>query len=344
MEKTEQVGLQIKNYLLKNKHTLYLFIYLLIIGFLLSSCNQKEKTSDTHTVLQTVEVPSFNSDSAFSFVEKQVSFGPRIPNTPQHDSCAAWLIQKLNTYTDTVIVQNTTVTAYNSAVLKIQNIIASFNPENKNRILLCAHWDTRPYADQDEKDKEKPILGANDGASGVAVLLEIARVLSTADITKGIDIILFDAEDYGPPSWEYTSNKDAYCLGTQYWAKNLHTNNYYAEFGILLDMVGAPDANFCMEGTSMHFAPSIVRKVWNKAASIGYRKYFCSEQTAPITDDHLYINQITGIPTIDIIHYDPTTESRFPDYWHTHNDNLKNIDPATLKAVGQTLLYVIFDP
>lgn len=314
----------------------------------LSSCETKEnkpareEAQKTAAVIPVVAVPEFNQDSAFSFIEKQVSFGPRVPNTATHDKCADYLVNKLKAFDLNIIVQEGKVTAFDNTVLNIKNIIAEYKPELNNRILLVAHWDTRPFADQDTKQRNEPILGANDGASGVGVLLEVARSIKNSGLNIGVDIILFDAEDYGQPEGTMIERKsDTYCLGSQYWAKNMHKPNYSPRYGILLDMVGSKGATFAKEGTSMHFAPEIVKKVWIAASKIGYSDYFINFPADPITDDHLYINAIAKIPTIDIIHYDANTKSNFGAYWHTHNDNMEVIDKNTLKAVGQTLLEVI---
>lgn len=322
-------------------------LFVLSLLLLLTQCKTDPKpvpnVSPTQNTLTLNKAPLFNADSAYTFIEKQVAFGSRVPNTTAHTATKEWLSNFLSQYADTVILQNANLTAFDATILHSTNIIASFLPEKENRILLCAHWDTRPFADQDKENIKEPILGANDGASGVAVLLEIARQIKTQEINKGIDIILFDAEDYGQPNFsthKYMPN--SYCLGSQYWAKNLHTPNYKAEFGILLDMVGAPNAIFTMEGTSVNFANDYLHKVWKIGHALGYSSYFSYKETPAITDDHLYINQIAKIPTIDIIQYDATTESGFGWYWHTHNDNLDAIDKNTLKVVGQTVLQTIY--
>lgn len=323
------------------------FLRSLLILLFAVSCsntnnNNKEETSNTHKT-QVSNAPVFNPDSAYFFIQQQVNFGPRVTNTAAHDSCADFLINKLKAYTENVIIQNAKVEAFNGKILSIKNIIASFNPDMSKRIMLCAHWDTRPFADQDVTDQAKPIDGANDGASGVGVLLEIARNLIAAEITYGIDIILFDAEDYGPPdNSNFSSNPDSWCLGSQYWAKNLHQKNYFPYYAILLDMVGASNAVFTMEGNSMKFSPSAVKNVWETAAQLGYSDYFSFEKTKAIVDDHVYINTLAGIPCIDIIQYDKNTESNFGSFWHTHQDKIDIIDKKTLKVVGQTILEVIF--
>lgn len=290
-----------------------------------------------------IKAPEFNADSAFYFVKKQVDFGPRVPNTKAHEQCAAFLIATFKKYNLIVDVQEGEVKAFNGDVLRIKNIMASVNPEIQPRVLITAHWDTRPFADQDTERQSQPIDGANDGASGVGVILELARVLSTEKPGIGVDLLLFDAEDYGQPEGTmYAQQKDSYCLGSQFWAKNKKPD-YQPQYAINLDMVGAKNAKFTMEGTSMQNAPTVVRKVWDTANKIGYSSYFVYRETEPITDDHLYINYLAKIPAIDIIEYDESTPSNFSSTWHTHRDKLDVIDKSTLKAVGQTLLQVIFN-
>jgi len=281
-------------------------------------------------------------------VAKQVAFGPRVPNTKAHDKCATFLIAKLKSVCQDVTIQKNTVKAWNGAILHFQNIIASWKPGTNNRIFLCSHWDSRPYADHDTDPKlhRKPVDAANDGASGVGVLLEVARQLSITTPVIGVDIILFDVEDYGPPEDEKNNlgnTEEFWGQGAQYWAQNPHKPDYYAKFGILLDMVGAPNATFLVEGFSNYYAPNIVKHVWETASRIGYSNYFIYDNGPQITDDHVPINRIKGIPTIDLIHLDKSSPTGFYPYWHTTKDNMASIDKATLLAVGQTLLTVIYE-
>jgi Zn-dependent M28 family amino/carboxypeptidase len=242
-----------------------------------------------------------------------------------------------------VFVQAFDAKAFDGTILKSRNIVGAFRPEKKQRVLLAAHWDTRPFADQDSKDKDKPIDGANDGASGVGVLLEIARILRTMPVEIGVDIILFDAEDYGQPSGSaYAQIADSYCLGSQYWSRTPHVAGYKADFGILLDMVGAKDALFTREQNSVYYADWVLKKVWGNAHRLGFEKHFSNMNTGPIIDDHLYINKIARIPMIDIIQYDPNTFSGFGKYWHTHDDNMEGINKETLNAVGTTVSYTVY--
>jgi len=327
------------------------FALALIMGVLLSSCGQNgsKSTRTKSTPKQkkvVVKVPEFNADSAYYFVEKQTSFGPRVPETDAHAECAAWLVSTLERFTPNVKVQEFKARIYDNRILEGKNIIASFKPEFQKRIFLSSHWDSRPYADHDPDPSKHNISidGANDGASGTGVLLEIARQLSLQNPKIGIDIVLFDLEDYGPPQDNQTNQTtETWGLGSQYWAKNPHTFGYSPNFGILLDMVGAADAVFPKEGFSMYYAPDIVEKVWSVARSIGYENYFLDESGGYITDDHYFVNTMAGIPTINIIHLDQNSvNGSFYDHWHTVNDQIEHIDPTTLKIVGQTVLTVIY--
>lgn len=331
----------------KNKRGAFLKYITLFCLLFIVACNSENETKQPDLPKESVniDVPEFNADSAYSYIEKQISFGPRVPNTLSHAACAEWLVSTFSKFADTVIVQASQVKAYNGTILNFKNIIASFNPENSKRIILAAHWDTRPYSDQD-KDQSKwrtPIDGANDGGSGVAILLELARVLSANKPELGIDIILFDAEDYGQPGFsDLPQIEHSYCLGSQYWSKNKHVPNYNAKYGILLDMVGAKNSTFLLEGFSMQVHPELMRKVWNKAHQLGHTQYFLFQKTSPITDDHYYVSTIGNIPMIDIISLHPQNLYSFHESWHTQKDNLTVIDKNVLGAVGETLLHVIY--
>lgn len=324
------------------------YIVILMLSVLsMSSCNKifKNTNKTSNKQLKTVSVPLFSSDSAYQYIQDQVDFGPRVPNTEAHGKCAVYLAEKLRGFGAEVIEQYADLTAFNGTILRATNIIGSFQPENKNRILLFAHWDTRPWADHDSNpaNRGKPVLGANDGGSGVGVLLEVARQLGEKQPNIGVDIIFFDAEDYGSPEHLFEqSTEHSWCLGSQYWSVNPHVPSYRADYGILLDMVGAPGATFYREYFSEYFASHILNKVWNQAKNLGFDHYFISQRGGAITDDHLYVNQLIGIPSINIIQYNPNSKHGFGDYWHTVNDTMDNIDKNTLQAVGTTLLYVIY--
>ncbi|MCL4280818.1 MAG: M28 family peptidase [Flavobacteriales bacterium] len=290
-------------------------------------------------------VPLFNGDSAYAFVARQVAFGPRVPGSDAHRACGDWLVEKLKGYGGSVVEQNAEVTIYSGQKVPMRNIIASWQPEKKERILLFAHWDTRPMADQDPERRNEPIDGANDGGSGVGVLLEIARHLASDSTQVGVDIFLTDVEDMGEPHGAMGLGQESlktWCLGAQYWAKNPHVPGYKARYGILLDMVGSKDAVFPKEGYSMRYAAGVVNKVWKAAAATGHGDRFLSEVRNHVgVDDHVFVNEGTGIPSIDIIAYNPTTGG-FPATWHTHADNLANIDKESLQAVGATVAQVVW--
>jgi len=325
-------------------HTALLLIILLVIMY---ACGNSKKpvNNTTEKKQQQIQVPVFNRDSAYAYVEKQVDFGPRVPGTEAHAACAQWLANTMNRFADTVIVQAFKARAYNGKVLRGKNIIASFNEQNKKRVLLCAHWDSRPYADHDpdNANHDKPIDGANDGASGVGVLIETARQFSLQNPAIGVDIIFFDLEDYGPPQDAQSGATETWGLGSQYWSRNPHMPSYRARYGILLDMVGVADATFLMEGFSMTYAPSRVKKVWDIANTLGYGSYFPQEYGSYITDDHYFINTIANIPTINIIHLENDREGgSFFKHWHTVHDNMESIDRNTLGIVGTVVLNVIY--
>jgi hypothetical protein len=281
--------------------------------------------------------PAFNADTAYSITEKQVAFGPRIPNSAAHKACSAYLIKELKRFGAEVIEQRTKVTAYTGEVLDIVNIIGRINPSATKRIMLSGHWDTRPQADQDLVAPKAQFDGAVDGAASAGILLEVARVMASKPASIGVDIVLFDAEDYGNPSQGNT-----YCLGSQFFAANPPIAEFKPEYGILLDMTAASGATFYREGYSMQYAPSIVTKVWNIAAELGHGAYFRNDMSGAITDDHYFINTIMGVPTIDIIHHDPDSRTGFGEYWHTKLDNMQSVDKTTLQVVGETLIGVIY--
>lgn len=289
--------------------------------------------------------PKFDSENAYKMVAKQVAFGPRVPGTPAHDSCATWLLSQFESYGAKASLQTGNVFAHNGEKrYDVKNIIAVINPTATKRILLCAHWDSRAEADQ-EKDPEKQkqaILGADDGASGVGVLLEVARAINSQALKNiGVDIVLFDVEDQGRSGAGYS--RESWCLGAQYWSKTPHVEGYKAEFGILLDMVGSRGARFAKEGVSLKHAAMYVDKVWKAAWGRGYRDFFHDVEERQLIDDHVFVNEIRQIPTIDIINLPANSETGFGPYWHTLNDNMDIISKTTLEAVGQTLLQVLYE-
>ncbi|REJ81025.1 MAG: glutamine cyclotransferase [Bacteroidetes bacterium] len=321
------------------------FITMAAIAVTFNSCGSESGKKDVQTNSQAeshqqVLVPEFNADSAYVYIQQQVDFGPRVPNSKAHAQCADFLLSYFQKLTPHVQIQNGQVQTYDKTKINLKNIIASFSPEKSRRILLFAHWDTRPWADQDPTDQSKPNLGADDGGSGVGVLMEIARHISVSEPLFGIDIILFDAEDWGKKGGGHES-EDSYCLGAQYWVKNPHLPSYSADYGILLDLVGGKNSQFRLEGHSMNYASFLQQKIWKTAVNIGYSDYFLFQQGGYVIDDHYYVNQ-AGIPSVNIIASSATTANGFPKHWHTHEDNMDVIDRKTLKAVGQTVLHVIY--
>lgn len=317
-----------------------------LICLCLFACNNESTKTPEEIVQKPVifvpKAPSFNEDSAYHWIQKQVAFGPRVPGSKAHANCAAFIEKTLKDFGLTVVVQSAPISTYDGKIFNLKNIIASYKPDFQKRVLLLAHWDSRPIADNDTKDENKAIDGADDGGSGVAVLLEIARQLSKADLKVGVDLFFSDLEDYGQPEdSDKPKMQDSWCLGTQYWAKSPHVLGYTANYGILLDMVGAKGAVFPREGTGTYFAPDIVNKVWNIAKNIGYGSYFTDDKTGSTTDDHLYVNTIAKIPCIDIVHMSPITGT-YGEHHHTHKDNIDIIDKNTLKIVGQTLMEVLW--
>ena len=328
----------------------FFFLLILLISI---SCDRdiSRKPTEKRIEIQekVVHLPDFSADSAYQFIAGQLAFGPRVPGTEAHEACYKWLVEIMTQFADTVLVQQFKQRVYNRNIFEGKNIISSFNPAAKKRILLAAHWDSRPYADHDPdpKNHRTPIDGANDGASGVGVLMELSRLLHQSPLSEnlGIDIIFFDLEDYGPPADERSFGDDEFwALGSQYWARNPHQRNYQAQFGILLDMVGAADAVFPREAFSMQYAAWVLDRVWDAASNLGYGHIFVNRNGPPISDDHMPINQVLKIPMIDIIHLDENSiNSTFFEQWHTLGDNLSQIDPRTLLIVGQVVTKVVYE-
>jgi hypothetical protein len=327
---------------------LRLFLGLMLLAFFIQSCksdnNGSTTTGTTNGNTDTASPPvkakvyyKINADSAYKFVAAQVAFGPRVPGSSGHKKCLDYLMQKLGEFTDTVQINQGSMKSHTGHYMTVKNLIGSINPKASKRVILAAHYDTRPHADEDPSRPTEPADGANDGASGVGVLLELARQMQINKPAIGIDIIFFDAEDGGLRN----GNSETWCLGSQYWAANLHQEDYKAHYGILLDMVGATDAHFAYEAYSINTAQAPMVKVWNMAHQLGYGHYFLSVMGGSITDDHVFVNRGTGIPMIDIIDYDLHNSTGFGSFWHTHEDNMSVIDKKTLNAVGQTVLNVV---
>jgi glutaminyl-peptide cyclotransferase len=320
--------------------------FLFLVFGLFLGCKEKPKTEAQTSALPASAV--FNEDSAHAYITAQVGFGPRIVNSAAHNACASYLVKSLKNQGFLVTEQNFKTQKYDGTALNAVNIIGSLNPTATKRILLAAHWDTRSQSDKDPSQKTKKFDGANDGASGVGVLLEVARALKVQKLNPnlGVDIIFFDAEDDGElndgPSAPLKNGLESWwCLGSQYWSKNKHVPNYTAYYGILLDMVGAADAQFAKDTYSVQYAGSIANSIWDTAAQLGHAKYFVQDEGGGVTDDHVFVNMHAKIPMVDIIDYRPHSEAGFGAYHHAQTDNIAGINKATLKAVGQTVLQML---
>lgn len=327
---------------MKIEKILGILVILVIIG---TSCSKKPAVAQR---------PPFCADSAYAYIEKQMSFGPRVPNSAAHTQCAVWLIEQLRAFGAEVELQKGQMPDYRGNNQQIYNIIGHFyTPEtlSRSRVLLGAHYDTRPWCDEEENysDRFYNVPGANDGASGVGVLLEVARQLGMRlqDSTisfQPVDIIFFDVEDMGTPVF-YTGSEreDTWCLGSQLWATNYvhQVANTKYQFGVILDMVGAPDASFPREMYSSNYAANYQQKIWSAAEKLGYGALFNNQKSYPITDDHYYISYIAGIPCVDIIHYDVRNATGFASWWHTRQDDMNNISKSTLQAVGEVVMSLL---
>lgn len=299
---------------------------------MLISCGAGKKTTNTEVsdpqASAETSMTLFSADSAYAYVARQVEFGPRVPGSDAHKRCGDWLVSKLKETGAEVTEQTATLTTFDGTKIPMRNIFARINPEAEKRILLLAHWDSRPWADHDsDPEKRKmPVDGANDGASGTGVLLELARVLSATNGNTGIDILLCDAEDWGEES-----NDESWAMGARYFAANPIEPSYIPSAAILLDMVGASDATFMREYFSQLANPALADEIWSLAKSLGHEKMFVNRMGSAINDDHVELIK-AGIPTIDIIDY--REGSGFFSGWHTTADNMDCISKETLGAVG----------
>jgi Zn-dependent M28 family amino/carboxypeptidase len=320
-------------------------ISIVSISLVYFACNNEIKVEEkAESSVETFKQisPSFNADSAYVYVKKQVDFGPRVPGTKAHAQCAAFFVEKLKSFKLGVIQQAGSVSTYDGKTFQLKNIIASYKPEAANRILLLSHWDSRPIADEDISNQNTAIDGADDGGSSSAVLLELARQISASKLNIGVDFFFSDLEDYGQPNNSVsTKMSDSWCLGTQYWTAHPHKPNYTAKYGILFDMVGAKGAIFPKEGTSLFYAAGVQENIWQMAAKMGYSSSFIYSEMGQTTDDHLYVNKNANIPCVDIVHMDPQTGT-YGTHHHRHSDNIDIIDKNTMKMVGQVVMEVLW--
>lgn len=326
------------------KH-LFLLVFSAVMAF--SGCTSCEKSLTVDEAIDSSRIcdVKFNGDSAFNFVKAQCDFGARTPNSEAIERCGDYIVQKFKGYGLEVTEQRTTLKGWDGKSLRCRNIIAAYAPERTERVVIAAHYDCRPWADHDadsSKHRTHPVMGADDGASGVAVMLEMARQIAKLNPNVGVDFICFDTEDYGAPYWapeETKANDNTWCLGSQYWSKNPHRPGYTARYGILLDMVGGRDNKFHYEGFSLQYAQSIVIRTWEAARIAGAADFFPQANGGYVNDDHVPMNTIAMIPTIDIIPY--RAGENFTPHWHTTHDTPEHIDPATLRAVGQTVMQLL---
>ena len=319
---------------------LYAMVGLAMMTMACGSGNNAATTTENNSDQTAPPAMTFSADSAYSYVKQQCDMGPRVPGTPAHERCAQWLTASLRQWCDTVVVQQAPVTTFDGKQLNCKNIVGTFNPQASDRLLVLAHWDCRPWADNDPDPslRQQPVMGANDAASGTAVILELARLMAQQRPEVGVDLLLVDVEDWGE-----NENEDSWALGTQYWANNPHVAGYRANCGILLDMVGTRGARFTQEYFSKQYAQGVIDMVWKTASQSGFGSYFINQDGGAITDDHVMVNRLAGIPPIDIIDMRFDSDTGFFDGWHTTHDTLDQIDPATMRAVGQTLVNLIYN-
>lgn len=316
-----------------------------------ASCGGSAKNSSNNSKpvedIKLADCPKFCSDSAMLFIQEQCNFGPRITASEASQLCGDYIVAKFKQFGANVEEQTDFVRIYDGTKMKARNILASINPDNTDRILICSHWDSRPWADNDpeQENHKKPILGANDGASGVAVMLEMCRLFQQQSIDTGIDFVCFDAEDLGTPYWEEDrdDSENTWCLGSKMWAEKTKEKRYHARYGILLDMVGGRGSTFSKEQISVQYAEPIVEQLWQTANAIGYGYYFPASYGGFLIDDHVNVNRIARIPCLDIVPYFEEGPSSFGPTWHTLSDTPENIDPNVLEAVGQSLMQLLYN-
>jgi len=292
--------------------------------------------------------PTFNADTCMKYIQEQCNFGPRVTGSKEADLCRQYIVEQFRRFGAVVEEQQADVTLWDGKVLPACNIIAKLNPDNTDRVIVCAHWDSRPWADndEDEKNHHTPVLAANDGASGVAMMMEICRLLQQTPIKVGIDFICFDAEDMGTPQWAETeeSTSETWCLGSKFWAERAREEGYRARYGVLLDMVGGRGSVFPPEKVSQDYAQPIASLFVRLGNQLGYGHYFpLNREGGFLMDDHVNINRIARVPCIDVVPNFTDGPSSFGPTWHTVNDTPENIDTNVLEAVGQTLTQLIYN-
>jgi len=329
------------------KYSFGLF-FLLQMLFYFTSCGGNTKIKgDASDTIALKPCPVFVADSAMLFIQEQCDFGARVPGSKAASKCGDYIKAQFERFGAKVNEQLADVTIYDGSTIQARNIIASVNPDQTNRLLVCAHWDSRPWADEDPNPAKHhtPVPAANDGASGVAVMLELCRLLQQEPVKIGVDFVCFDAEDMGTPNWAEDADDrgDTWCLGSRVWAEKAHDDSYRARYGILLDMVGGRGCRFYRESVSRRYADPVVEMVWKLANQLGYGHYFPMQDGGMLIDDHVNVNQIARIPCLDIVPYFEYGPSTFGPTWHTVSDTPENIDIYVLEAVGQTLTQLLYN-
>ena len=322
------------------------YLWFIVILCCLAACQSDldKKISQLQKVELTIPENHFNRDSALSFVAKQVEFGPRVPNLPSHVHCANYLTDKLSSYGLNVEIQKAEVENYHGDTLSLHNIIAQYKPRHKTRIALISHWDTRPYADREHDLAQQEMLpdGANDGGSGTAIMLEIARLTQKANVDLGIDFFFFDGEETGPPEYDtsYAQTMNSYCLGSQYYCEN-PLLNMNQEVGILLDIVGGQEAQYTLEHHSVNQAYQAMLTFWALGHNLGFDQYFIEEKTRFVgNDDHVVLHNCSKIPIFALIEYDASRKS-YNTHQHKMSDNMENVSKESLHRVGSTLWHYL---
>ena len=272
----------------------------------------------------------FAGARAFGYLERQMQFGPRIPGTPGHDRTGDWILERLHATADSVVVQAFTHVTRQGQTLHLRNFLARFRPAAAERVLLLAHWDTRPHADQSANlgQQRLPVPGANDGASGVAVLLGVADALKAKPPATGVDLLFVDGEDFG----DFTSDSNDVLMGSRFFTAH-QPPGFPPLFAVLFDMVADKDQQFYYEANSQAFAPEVVERVWHTAADLGYGRIFIPGVKHTLIDDHVAL-QKAGIHAIDVVDFD------YP-YWHTTEDTIDKVSAASLQVVGDVAVALV---
>ena len=302
----------------------------LVASVLLLACNGEKANGGETKPEDTRPRTTFSGDSAMAYVRAQMAFGNRIPGTEAARRTGDWIVERMRRSADTVVVQSWTHTTLDGKALPMRNVLARFRPDAAERVLYVAHWDTRPISESAATPAERamPVPGANDGASGVALLIGVADALRRTPPQYGVDLLLVDGEDYG----DFSKKNDVF-IGSRYFAEHLPTADYRPLFGVVWDMIGDRDLQIYHEGNSVSFAPEVVARVWQEAEDLGYARYFIPQGRYSIDDDHLPL-QRKGLRVIDVIDFD------FPDH-HKPTDTIDKVSARSLQIVGDVAVGLV---